>query len=172
MTRKQMKYFGLALGVLMLVPPAESVAASTLANRSRCRRIFVSSPEAATTRRKKPKFSAAEIMDIQLQALVSRKLTGHHSLEFKIYTPKGNLYQSMRLQFDADAPTAEGAPRRSRRSQEVNRRSRRSQEVNAVLPVAGTSIVTSSMYGTWKVEAFLDGDDRRCSRPRKFVIQP
>ncbi len=162
MTRKQMKYFGLALGVLMLVPPAESVAASTLANRSRCRRIFVSSPEAATTRRKKPKFSAAEIMDIQLQALVSRKLTGHHSLEFKIYTPKGNLYQSMTLQFDADAPIPEGARRRSRRF----------QEVNAVLPVAGTSIVTSSMYGTWKVEAFLDGDERRCSRPRKFTIQP
>ena len=163
MTRKQMKYFGLALGVLMLVPSAESAAAPTLAKRSRCHRIFVSSPEAATTRGKKPKFSAAEIMDIQLQALVSRKLTGHHSLEFKIYTPKGNLYQSMTLQFDADAPIPEGARRR---------RSRRFQEVNTVLPVAGTSIVTSSMYGTWKVEAFLDGDDRRCSRPRKFVIQP
>ena len=159
MTRKQMKYFGLALGMLMLVPSAESVAAPTLAKRSRGCRIFVSSPEAATTGRKKPKFSAAEIMDIQLQALVSRKLTGHHSLEFKIYTPKGNLYQSMTLQFDADAPIPRGTPRRSRRFQ-------------AVLPVAGTSIVTSSMYGTWKVEAFLDGDDRRCSRPRKFVIQP
>ncbi len=162
MTRKQMKYFGLALGVLMLVPSAESVAAPTLAKRSRGCRIFVSSPEAATTRRKKPKFSAAEIMDIQLQALVSRKLTGHHSLEFKIYTPKGNLYQSMTLQFDADAPIAEGTPRRSRGF----------QEVNTVLPVAGTSIVTNSIYGTWKVEAFLDGDDQRCSRARKFVIQP
>ena len=102
-------------------------------------------------------------MDIQLQALVSRKLTGHHSLEFKIYTPKGNLYQSMTRPFDADAPIPEGARRR---------RSRRFQEVSTVLPVAGTSIVTSSMYGTWKVEAFLDGNDRRCSRPRKFVIRP
>ena len=92
----------------------------------------------------------------------SRKLTGHHSLEFKIYTPKGNLYQSMTLQFDADAPIPEGARRRSRRF----------QDVNAVLPVAGTSIVTSSMYGTWTVEAFLDGDERRCSRPRRFLIQP
>ena len=162
MTRTQMKYFGLAFGLLMLVPPAESVAASTVAKRSRCHRVFVSSPEAAKTRRRKPRFSAAEIMDLQLQALVSRKLTGHHSLEFKIYTPKGNLYQSMTLQFDADAPIPEGARRRSRRF----------QEVNAVLPVAGTSIVTSSMYGTWKVEAFLDGNNRRCSRPRKFKINP
>ncbi len=162
MTRTQMKYFGYALGVLMLVPSAESVAASTLANRLRCRRIFVSSAEAAKTRRKRPKFSAAEILDIQLQALVSRKLTGHHSLEFKIYTPKGNLYQSITLQFDADAPIPEGARRWRRRF----------QEVNAVLPVAGTSIVTSSMYGTWKVEAFLDGNNRRCSRPRKFTIEP
>ncbi len=162
MTCKQMTYFGLAFGLLMLVPSAESVAASTVAKRSRCYSVFVSSPEAAKTRRRRPKFSAAEIMDIQLQALVSRKLTGHHSLEFKIYTPKGNLYQSMTLQFDADAPIPEGARRRSRRF----------QEVNAVLPVAGTSIVTSSMYGTWKVEAFLDGDERRCSRPRRFKIQP
>ena len=99
----------------MLVPSAESVAAPTLAKRSRGCRIFVSSPEAATTGRKKPKFSAAEIMDIQLQALVSRKLTGHHSLEFKIYTPKGNLYQSMTRPFDADAPIAEGTPRETQR---------------------------------------------------------
>jgi hypothetical protein len=147
----------------MLVPSAESVPASTVAKRApRCRRVFVSSPEAAKTRSSKPKFSAAEIMDIQLQALISRKLEGHHSLEFKVYTPKGNLYQSMTLQFDADAPIPEG----------TRRRSRRYLEVNAVLPVAGTSIVTSSMYGTWKVEAFIDGNNRRCSRPRKFTIQP
>ena len=162
MTRKQMTYFGLALGLLMLVPPAESVAASTVASPRRCHRVFVSSPEAAKARGRKPKFSAAEIMDIQLQALVSRQLTGHHSLEFKVYTPKGNLYQSMTLQFDADAPIPEG----------TRRRSRRFLPVNAVLPVAGTSIVTSSMYGTWKVEAFLDGSNRRCSHPRKFTIEP
>ena len=44
--------------------------------------------------------------------------------------------------------------------------------VGAVLPGAGTSIVSSSMYGTWKVEAFLDGSEKRCSSPTKFVIQP
>ncbi len=162
MTRAQIKYFGLAFGLLLLVPSTESLDASTVARRSRCYRVAVSSPEAARTRRRKPRFSAAEIMDIQLKTLVSRKLTGQHSLEFKIYTPKGNLYQSMTLQFDADAPIPEGARRRARRF----------QEVSAVLPVAGTSIVTSSMYGTWKVEAFLDGANRSCSRPRKFVINP
>ena len=163
MTRKQMTYFGLAFGLLMLVPPAESVEASTVAKRApRCRRVFVSSPEAEKTRRRQPKFSAAEIMDIQFKTLVSRRLTGQHSLEFKVYTPKGNLYQSMTFQFDADAPIPEDARRRTRRF----------QEVKAILPVAGTSIVTSSMYGIWRVEAFLDGANQRCSRPRKFVIDP
>jgi hypothetical protein len=162
MKRAQTTCFGLAFGLLMLVPATETVEASTFVRRSRCHRVFVSSPEAARTRRRKPKFSAAEIMDIQFKTLVSRRLTGQHSLELKVYTPKGNLYQSMTFQFDADAPIPEGARRRSRRF----------QEVKAILPVAGTSIVTSSMYGIWRVEAFLDGANQRCSRPRKFVIDP
>ena len=162
MTCKTIKYFGLALGLLLLVPSADAQT-RTRGKQLRCSRVNVSSPEAASTRRRsRAKFSAAEIMDIQLQTLVSQKLTGRHSLELKIFTPNGNLYQSMKLQFDADAPLGnDGAQRASRY-----------QEVNALLPVAGTSIVSSSMYGKWTVEAFLDGADQGCSRPRTFVIRP
>lgn len=165
MTNKPMKYLGVALGMLTLVASAESVEAQTRtrSGRSRCSRVYVSSAEIASTRRSRPKFSAAEILDIQLKARVSRKLTGNHALEFKIYTPNGNLYQSMKLQFDASQDPQSSASARG---------SSRYHEVNTLLPVAGTSIVSSSMYGTWKVEAFLDGADQRCSRPRTFIIQP
>jgi hypothetical protein len=164
MTCTQMKYFGLALGVILAVPAAESATQTRTRgeNSARCYRVSVSSPERPTTRRRRPSFSAAEIMDIQLQAYVSRRMAGHHSLELKVYTPNGNLYQSMTLPFDADAP----APN------EGDRMARRFQEVSAVLPVAGTSIVSSSMYGTWKVEAYLDDNERACSSPTKFVIEP
>lgn len=164
MTRRRTNYLGLALGALLVVPCAESAAQTrTRSNApSRCYRVDVSSPEAPATRRRRPEFSAAKIMDIELQAYVSRRMSGHHRLEFKVYTPKGNLYQSMNLSFDADAPPPENPTRNSRRY----------QKVSAVLPVAGTSIVSSSMYGTWKVEAFLDGNEQRCARPTKFEIEP
>jgi len=167
MTSKMMKSVNLALGVLLLVASAESVNAQTRTrtNRARCSRVYVSSPEANSTRRSRSKFSAAEIMDIQLRTRVSSKLEGRHSLEFRIYTPNGNLYQSMKLQFDAAAVETPPANGRSRGN-------RRYHEVSTLLPVAGTSIVSSSMYGTWRVEAFLDGAEQGCSRPKKFVIEP
>jgi hypothetical protein len=46
--------------------------------------------------------------------------------------------------------------------------SRRS--LRARLPVAGTSITMSSLYGRWTVQAFLDDHSRPCSPPRVFVI--
>lgn len=167
MTYKTMQSVGLALSAFLLVASTERVDAQTRtrSNRARCSRVYVSSPEHSSARRSRTKFSAAEIMDIQLQTRVSSKLAGQHTLELKIYTPKGNLYQSMKVQFDAASEKPASKNGRTRGS-------RRYHEVSTLLPVAGTSIVSSSMYGKWSVEAFLDGAEEGCSRPKSFIIEP
>ena len=42
----------------------------------------------------------------------------------------------------------------------------------ARLPVAGTSIMTSGLYGRWKVVPHLDDGREACGRARSFVIRP
>lgn len=159
-TIQRVSFFALACAALTLLPAAEGSAA--MARRSGCRRVLVHSPEHGNKKsRRRPKFSASEILDLELQVLVSRrKLDGDHRLELKVYTPSGNLYQSLSVPFTIGEEISTGTRRG------------RYQMLTTTLPVAGTSIVTSSLYGTWKVEAFLDGATGRCTAPRKFVIKP
>ena len=44
-------------------------------------------------------------------------------------------------------------------------------ELDARLPVAGTSITLSSLYGRWTVQAYLDGQPGPCGPATKFTIQ-
>ncbi|MCU0479571.1 MAG: hypothetical protein MUE92_12685 [Chloroflexi bacterium] len=44
-------------------------------------------------------------------------------------------------------------------------------EVASRLPVAGTSITTSSLFGRWSVEPYLDGQATPCGPAVRFTIQ-
>jgi hypothetical protein len=44
-------------------------------------------------------------------------------------------------------------------------------EVVSRLPVAGTSITTSSLFGRWSVEPYLDGETAPCGPAVRFTIQ-
>lgn len=44
-------------------------------------------------------------------------------------------------------------------------------ELDARLPVAGTSITLSSLYGLWTVQAYLDGQASPCGPAQGFTIQ-
>jgi hypothetical protein len=128
-----------------------------------CSAVQVTAPDAppATKRRAKkklPTFSASAILDLKLEAAVK----GEHQVEFKIYTPNGHLYQS--LTAEVSAPEA----KEGRRHREAKNRT-----ASATLPVAGTTIVNSSLYGEWMVEAFLDGKrEVACAKPLSFAIEP
>jgi hypothetical protein len=122
--------------------------------------LRVSSPEQGEG---KPRleFSASEILDLEFDALLSgRRNPSHHQVEFKIYTPAGHLYQVL----TSDLTPAPSDRARSPRREQSQRR------VTARLPVAGTSIVTSSLYGRWTVVAHLDGESKPASAPRSFTI--
>jgi hypothetical protein len=132
-----------------------------------CTSILVGAPDApaATTRRsrKKPAFSASQILDLELSVTLSRAARDAGTVDLKIYTPKGHLYQTITV------PVASDEAKQNESS--GRRQSKRSFAV-ATLPVAGTTIVTSSLYGTWRVEAHLDGGTSPCGRAQQFTIEP
>ena len=43
--------------------------------------------------------------------------------------------------------------------------------MSAALPVAGTSITLSSLYGRWTVQAYLDGQPEPCGPATRFTIR-
>jgi hypothetical protein len=106
-------------------------------------------------------FSASEILDPEFDALLSgRRNPSHHQVEFKIYTPAGHLYQVLTSDLTPAPSTRARSPRREQGHRKLTAR----------LPVAGTSIVTSSLYGKWTVVAPLDGEGKPASVPRRFTI--
>lgn len=159
-------------------PPTESLANACLA-------VAVSSPEAP---KKRGPFSATQILDLQFGALLRTRLRGEHVMNLKVYTPKGHLYQQIDVPFRGGATavgagaTAEASGQRMRRvegypqplpEQElvlVKTSVGRGYQVQARLPVAGTSIMTSSLYGKWKVVPHLDGSLKACGRATVFSI--
>ena len=113
-----------------------------------CQAVAVTSPEAPG--QKRPLFSSTRIMDLEFRVAVKRRVEGFHSVRFKLYTPNGHLYQELSVPFNAGGKKGD-AP-----------------QVAARLPVAGTSITTSSLFGRWRVEPHLDGDLTPCGAATRF----
>ena len=133
-------------------------------------------------------FSSRDTLDLMLRPRVRHVLKGDHLIELKVFTPGGFLYQSMTVPFvggavqapdeqHAAAPQLRAVPGYPRplkvqRLVPVRSSGRLTEyEVRARLPVAGTSITQSSIYGTWSVQAFLDGQAEPCGPPTRFTIR-
>lgn len=159
------------------------------ATLDRCLAIDVLSPQ-SIHHRGRHRFSATEILDLEFRVDLPGPVSGAHRLDIKVYTPDGQLYETLTVPFrdneEGAGRTAASAPRNTRRRSrklsdypqpipEVEVESRgtgrnRRAEVSATLPVAGTSIVWSSLYGRWTAEAFLDGSMSSCAAPTRFFI--
>jgi hypothetical protein len=138
--------------------------------------------------RRQHRFSATEILDVEIHVFLPASLEGEHRLDVKVYTPDSQLYQVLTVPFEAAEPpaAAENGARRDRRKlsgilrplpeipapivQRAEGGRTRYRKVSATLPVAGTSIVSSSLYGTWAAAAFLDGSVSSCGPDARFVI--
>jgi len=147
-----------------------------------CDTVLVRSPQ-STDRKERftPDFSATRILDLQLDTVLGADVQGSHLLQLRLYTPKGHLYQVLSVPFTV-AASGEGRPAAKRwvdgypqpldeqPVKSIRHQGSMRRGVSATLPVAGTSIMTSSLYGRWMVEPYLD--DRRCGAARAFVIGP
>jgi hypothetical protein len=97
------------------------------------------------------RFSATRILALDFETRLSERRARGHTLRLRLYTPSGFLYQVLAVPVAADR---------------VHRR------VEARLPVAGTSIMASGLYGRWTVVPQLDDSSAPCGPERHFVIRP
>jgi hypothetical protein len=157
----------LAVLSLLATPPAGDAGARRMG-------LTVSSPEAPGAAQ--PSFRATSILDVQFDAVFRQRLSGDHVLEFKVYTPKGKLYQVLTVPFSGRS----GATRNQRRvagypraltEREMREKGLARYHVSARLPVAGTWIMTNSLYGTWRVDAHVDGASTP-SATEDFTLAP
>ena len=143
-------------------------------------------------------FSSRETLDLLFHPRLRLDLSGEHLMQLKVITPGGFLYQVITLPFVGAAPAPRGGlaragsgvgaqgddplpprvvpgfprPLEVQRLQPVaDRTSRAAYELSARLPVAGTSITLSSLYGTWSVQPYLDGQAEPCGPAARFTIR-
>jgi len=146
----------------------------------KCVALVASSPQAGS--RVATSFSATQILDIDLTILfprgVANKLDGDHLAEIRVFTPSHRLYQSISFPFSADTKK-KGQKRRIsdypglipvRLLGDVSGVSNSYVGIATSLPVAGTSIMTHSLYGVWTAEAYIDGESLACSQHAGFAI--
>ena len=175
---------------MLLVATGIAGAASAHDDRpapSGCSAIEVTAPGV----KKQPRdgrFSTLKILDLDFETRLERPAYGEHVLHFKVFTPSGFLYQELNAPFTWPKPRhgrrgdtndtqvepvavsyPKGLPVQVLGDVDANGRQRR-DTLRARLPVAGTSITMSTLYGRWTVQAFLDDKTRPCSPLRRFTI--
>jgi hypothetical protein len=101
--------------------------------------------------RGRSRFSATRILELRFGTRLSGSPKREHTLRLRLYSPSGFLYQVLTV------PVSAGHGHR---------------RVEARLPVAGTSIMASGLYGTWRVVPQLDDSSAPCGAGRSFVIRP
>jgi len=144
-------------------------------------------------------FSATKTLDLTVALTLSPKPDRDHVLELRFTSPDGNLYRSLARPIAAvgRAPgsrilqgypdpvpelepivepateasaeaTTEAAAETTTEAMAVGSQAK----VEVPFPVAGTDIVSSGLYGAWKVEAFLDGAAKPCLKATTFTLKP
>ena len=129
-------------------------------------------------------FSATQVADIDLSVLFTpgsakRFGAGNHVIEVRVFTPGGNLYESISVPVTTDSSRAgqkqkvDGYPRAMAvqllRSVSGNN-GQQNLAASVRLPVGGTMISTNGLYGQWTAKAFVDGEPLSCSQTASFAI--
>ena len=96
-------------------------------------------------------FSVRKTADLQFRMRLRTRDEEAHVVNFRVFTPEGHLYQELLV---------------VQRPEETDRVTR----VSARLPVAGTFIATSSLYGRWRVVPYVDDDAEPCNAASVFTI--
>jgi hypothetical protein len=106
---------------------------------------------------RRPAFSARQVAEIELIARGQAPLSGRR-LELRLFLPDGHLYQKLGMR---EPEPGGSAPRRLPAGTLATAR----------LPLAGTAITMSSLYGSWSAVPYLDGRPAPCG-PTRFVVRP
>lgn len=168
--------------VLVLEAPLETLPeakAIDKARRSRCARVTVSTVERPNARGRR-RFSASSSADLVFHVLFNTRLEPEHLVTLKVFTPNGHMYRQYDVPVESELtkkskPTKKVGgypyPVKVQVARPVEVDGTKLKVVSVPFPVAGSTIVTSSLYGKWRVEISLDGAARPCGRPRYFTIR-
>jgi hypothetical protein len=146
----------LSMVIVLAVGAGAPAEQARLSRPGTCAVVTVRSPQPTDFRLR---FSATRIIDLEFDAAPLAKFARTEPLTLKVFTPNGHLYATLALSL----ASAQG----SRRPEPW-----RPSRMTARLPVAGTPIVTSSLYGRWTVVPYRDGESDACGRRLGFWIEP
>ncbi len=144
---------------------------------SPCVAILVGSSEETPRGGWGTKFSATRTTDLVFTALFLPGFTGEHLVELRVFTPKGFLYRSMTVPAVIEGP-ASGTrkvpryphPVRVKGGSKFSYQGSTLSKVDLTFPLGGTDIGKNSLYGTWRVQAHLDGAEEPCADATTFRI--
>ena len=133
-------------------------------HRSVCGAVSVSVPERPRAR---DPFSVRKTLDLQFRMRLRTRDGDSHVVSFRVITPNGHVYQQLQAPSDVKEEKESDDDDRDEHDDRVHRMSR----VSARLPVAGTFIATSSLFGKWRVVPYVDDDPEPCAAPSVFRIE-
>jgi len=177
---------------LMLIAVA---ALAQGANDKRCLAVVVGSPQQLGNGNGKGnderefesgevRFAATKVTDIEFAIVFSPPIAAQfkdaHIVEFRVYTPAGNLYESLSIPITTDSGKA-GQRHRVPSYPDlvpiqvlkpINHGNGQGLFAKVTIPIAGTPIVSNSLYGTWRAEALVEEQTTACGTPATFTITP
>lgn len=175
-----MKRLPLWAGALFILMPQLVLAQKVLLTPEDCPSIYLTSHEHEKGRYDSAQFSATEIMDLQIHVTLGDQVQGDRILRLKLYTPDNHLYQELtqplttRSQLQGNLRRVDGYPRplRVKPVGQIPVAGISARGVTIGFPVGGTNIVSAALYGTWRIEAYLDDSTTPCSQDHQFIIKP
>lgn len=135
--------------VLLLAAAMTAPARAEVRSQGRvCGAIVVTSPDQPRARLS---FSARKTLDLQFRMRLGSRDDDAHVVRFRVLTPKGRLYQEIKVAHQGTS-------------------GKKVASIAGRLPVAGTTIATSSLYGRWRVVPYFDDGTRPCTAAAVFTI--
>jgi hypothetical protein len=173
----------LSLAVLAGIAGCPSPASSdegVRGNPQTCSALIVTTDESENSKPVNRKaFRASRILDIRVRTVMPAGVVfgADDVVTFRFTTPKGNLYQTIEVPVASSVKQGERQryrpgypfPLEVQQPKSVTLNGLSAQSIEARLPVGGTAIMDSGLYGTWTVEGFV-GNGRPCSAT--FTLQP
>lgn len=156
-----------AVGAALAAPPAPT-----------CRKVVATSvaePGGSANRG----FSATRTVDLTFSLEFKDKSAAGHVAHLRVFTPDGYLYRAMAQPIAA--LNAKGAmrsvsgypqPVREQTLRNVSATGASRYAIDFTFPVGGTDIVSTGLYGTWKVEPYVDDAAAPCAKATSFMLGP
>jgi hypothetical protein len=124
-------------------------------------------------------YSAQTTTDLIFNVLFPTTMSGEGVVTLRVTTPRGHHYRQLDVPYSLSASEGGAGTRRipgypypmrvlTPSGLELGRGSYNAIQV--LFPVAGTSIVSSSLYGDWQVEGEVSGDNAGCISAAVFEI--